>query len=788
MRILHLSDLHSPGVTLDEVWRGVRAAVGSARFDFVVVSGDLTQDAKKVDYEALCALAAGQFVRMLHHQDRARVIFVPGNHDVDWSRPVGDVVSFDDLGESVKSVIRDVRSQGGRGEYRQCLSDLGHSELRRIDPARYPQRFENVNRFFASFYGGVDARHRMMALDRPEADGADWSAHVFPEEKVAFFGFNSCHRNDRHWCGASFNVKAIRNAAEYADEVCARDFLRVAVWHHGLQSDARREDYLRMPDLAWLHGAGFRVGFHGHTHEQELKLVDAFFGERFAIAAVGSIGAGKNDRPDAVRNQFSIVELHPNQMHVDLFVKHAGGYASDGAVRTMYFLPERPPRPPLVSAKTHRRVYKVEDRGLAEATVELTDVRTDGTATILAAVTPPLSRVKGEGYADSTLGRLRVDREYLKATRRTRFEVRTANRYVPELSWKYLMSNGFALSRADLRGRTVEEHWVPNLPPGCDARPHTVRIRCDELVLRTELPPWVHVADVTALVERQEDGDENWTRIRSEESRCRVIAEANAIELTVERPIPGYRYASLYRLLDDGRFLDPTGEKVCGTLVDECRTKVRKPGALHVELASAITAALQDDNVLGRDAVNLTWLGLLWRPKREDDSHSGHLWSCFGRFPGLHWSTRFAWGNGVAGHAFRFCMPATWDRGRTDREDLIFLPPPRNAERKLDWIVCYPLVISNHGPAVGVISFEGVEGDQGAKGRAAAALKTLAARTDPSWQAELDARIWNNVNQAFWQTIASQDVGEFTRSYASRALAALDLEQPPVEGPGEKGA
>lgn len=73
-RILHLSDLHFGRPVLPEVCRAVLDLGARTRPDVVVVSGDLTQRARREEFEA-----AREFLDALPRVPR---IVVPGNHDV----------------------------------------------------------------------------------------------------------------------------------------------------------------------------------------------------------------------------------------------------------------------------------------------------------------------------------------------------------------------------------------------------------------------------------------------------------------------------------------------------------------------------------------------------------------------------------------------------------------------------------------------------------------------------------------------------------------------------------
>lgn len=74
-RLLHISDVHFGPKHLPEVSEGIAALVERDRPDLVVISGDLTQRAKPVQF-----LEARAFVERLERT--APTIAVPGNHDV----------------------------------------------------------------------------------------------------------------------------------------------------------------------------------------------------------------------------------------------------------------------------------------------------------------------------------------------------------------------------------------------------------------------------------------------------------------------------------------------------------------------------------------------------------------------------------------------------------------------------------------------------------------------------------------------------------------------------------
>ena len=67
MLILHVSDLHitAHGETLETVWNGPSSVLPDGRFDFVIVSGDLSQRASEAEYRDLVDFSRDHLVRLL---------------------------------------------------------------------------------------------------------------------------------------------------------------------------------------------------------------------------------------------------------------------------------------------------------------------------------------------------------------------------------------------------------------------------------------------------------------------------------------------------------------------------------------------------------------------------------------------------------------------------------------------------------------------------------------------------------------------------------------------------
>src|ERR1700689_4610898 len=105
MNILHLTDLHLSATqrgehdapqrrTLLRIWQHAKRELPPAgsKFDFVVISGDLTQAAQKDEYDSLHEFLTVLLSEHVLDADPRRVVIVPGNHDVDWGAPYKETV------------------------------------------------------------------------------------------------------------------------------------------------------------------------------------------------------------------------------------------------------------------------------------------------------------------------------------------------------------------------------------------------------------------------------------------------------------------------------------------------------------------------------------------------------------------------------------------------------------------------------------------------------------------------------------------------------------------------
>ena len=789
MRILHISDLHRAGSTetLKAIWGGPQSALrklpeAEQRFDLIVVSGDLAGTARPGEYAELHEFAVTSLLPLLRDPEaRARVIFVPGNHDVDWSAELGRPLQLADLlqqaagSEQLARMLQRYREDPARSGLRQVISKYGHIEWIALDEAKQGARLANVQRFLDEFYG-ASLREPGRSFDLLAAqEGLDWSAHVFPDDRIAVYGFNSCFLNDRYWTGAAISRESIANAAAHASEH-AEGFLRIAVWHHGIHTDGYRPDYLNQADLGALIVAGFQVGFHGHIHKSGAQQL-GWLTDRFVLVGTGSLGANQNQRPDAVGKQFSVVQLHPHQVHVQVYER-----TGDMAVYT-----RRPARTlPLgnqgereqheISAGEHHRHAHVDRHGISTVEVRIAELRTPHPIQI-AELSPPVCEARAESPQRSPGFEVRQSTGQDGVIR---FTLYPPDHRPTDLVWRYHASNVIPLTQAEVpRYNLAAPRGLDSHRDRMVVRAHTVRIPCRHLTLTfTFDDPVVDMDSVEKRVERcvTHNGDQLWERVESELVRCELVKRsATEIALSIEAPIVGYRYAIAYRPSLAGHTLDYTAGRIAAKLLDRCIADRELGPVLSYQLAEIVSAAISAVFTgVSASPAGVSWMGLLW------DEAQGRLLPAFGNFASREWVCSYPCGTGVAGHAFRFNRPAAWCRGTEHTKDALVYqrsPAYQHWSPEHDWIVCIPLVGDPHKNPLGVLQFEGGGKQQGLGDRlrefANAALARAATRGS-SWEA-FQQTLSSAVNTGFWQACALADCLTGYRGYVHHLIATLEL-------------
>jgi hypothetical protein len=298
--ILHISDLHRAATDpisnaelisalVSDRERYVREDPPIAEPQAIVVSGDIIQGVGlgEPNFEAELAaqyqVALSFLVELTErflNGDRAKVVLVPGNHDIDWNQARAAMVKVapNAMPKTLPRALYEPNSP-----YRW---DWNTRELYIInDQGAYRQRFAPFWRFFARFYEGTTGLLRVEPW-------SDANLYSMDNGRIGVAAFNSFAGND---CFAFHG--------EIPRDVVARSHLdlrelgpwrlRIAVWHHDIEGPPYRSDYMD-PDIArGMIGRSFRLGLYGHQHRPQVTPQHAYLLDldTMAVASAGSVNA-----------------------------------------------------------------------------------------------------------------------------------------------------------------------------------------------------------------------------------------------------------------------------------------------------------------------------------------------------------------------------------------------------------------------------------------------------------------------------------------------------------------
>jgi predicted phosphodiesterase len=756
--LLHISDLHvtHKEESLNNVWASANRKLKKMRFDFIVVSGDLSNDG--INFKETEFFAKRVLLNKLRKKEKNRIIFVPGNHDVNWSvmDDISKKIPFSTYADKKKiKIVKECKKLPFKTSYRLNISDLGEAELYKINEKLYSNRFSNLQSFLDRFYGngtsseGQKYKQFKLISNTP---GQDWSAHIFKEDKIAFFGFNSCFRNDKYWTGARICYDSIDKASKYAERN-AKNCQLVALWHHGLQGTEYRPDCLSYSDIGRLYNAGFRIGFHGHIHQSRAQEIREFLDERFLIIATGSLGAEQSDRPGSVGNQFSIIHLTPGHAEVETYQREKHNQIRNIFSKD-YIFKKFDDRVVPHKADTHTRSYEIRPDGITKVNVKLENFENPSGAN-LAVLTPPYCHYDYDSKAKAGAEYLNINSDSI-SDGRIRFFITTNKKSLNTIKWNYRFSNGIALNRSDIKFRKFSK-WLPKLPNGCEGWPYTVRFLTKKLILNLKYPSNIYI-DESSLIpfaerEVKNFGTTDWVHDRDESKRCEIKYNKRnkSISLSIDSPQIGYSYSIAYKLKPKGNVIHNSHLLVSSLVLNLCRNNFFSHNSYCSEISKAVVNTL--NNKVDHLLHGSTLIGLLWS---KDESA---LLPAFGCFPCQSWSLRFYYGEGVAGHCFRFSKITRWT---SDQKSIIFKPDLENSQTISGkrWIICIPLYIRKSGPSIGVFSIEENEADKNNTEKLLS-LINAARKKDKNAVSYFD-KIETALNSAFWQTLLRLDILEDT--------------------------
>ncbi|AGP40770.1 HEAT repeat domain-containing protein [Sorangium cellulosum] len=299
--LLHLSDLHfgtreSAAAWYSQLAEDLQGELSCARLDAVILSGDIANQSTPEEYDAarlFLEKLCGEF--QLSPQ---QVIPVPGNHDLHWGLAK----------KAYKLFERD--DYTGKLEDGHFI-DIGSGAVRVRDEDLYPRRFEHFARFYE------DLRGEPYPLS-PEQQGL---LYRFPAQRLLVLGLNSAWDLDHHFrARAAIHPQALSRALDQLrSEPATRDWLKIAVWHHPVNSafEDRIKDHGFLERLA---GADFRLGLHGHIHKAQNGLYRydvSAAGRRLELVCAGTFGAPTHEWIPGYPLQYQLLRFEGGTLTVE---------------------------------------------------------------------------------------------------------------------------------------------------------------------------------------------------------------------------------------------------------------------------------------------------------------------------------------------------------------------------------------------------------------------------------------------------------------------------------------
>ena len=332
--ILHLSDLHRIKqenieciMSSFQIEKARYAEMGLPPVQLIVVSGDIVDGSKEKDsfvakqkieqqYETatkflsdLCKLFIGP-----KQEDRARVVIVPGNHDVSQyvSEHSMEQIEHDDNEiEKLADALWSDKEEGA--DIRWSWKTLHFYRI--VDRKTYNKRFDDFISFYNSFFSGIrefpqDPERQSYLIDIPDLN-------------IALACFNSCYQLDHLRLSGYISPRSL--SALTSDLIKAKNNGRliVGVWHHHTRGLPNQSNYLDYSILDNMVQNGIFVALHGHQHISGMinEHKDVSSDAILHLISAGTVYGNKRDIPPAKSRQYNIlvIETKSEKCEIELY-------------------------------------------------------------------------------------------------------------------------------------------------------------------------------------------------------------------------------------------------------------------------------------------------------------------------------------------------------------------------------------------------------------------------------------------------------------------------------------
>lgn len=274
--------------------------------DAIIVSGDLVRGVSlgSPNYPAEMQRQYNEALELLTRladffvdSNHARVILIPGNHDVDWNAARLSMATVTMDSKDIRSLLQE---RGSRYRW-----DWKNRQLFEVtDDAAYRRRFDYFVNLYRQFYSTAP-------LAFPLEPTRDWNLFSLDGGNIVVAAFNSCVANDCFNFHGEIPSTAISDSHLALLNSHAAPKLRIAVWHHDIQGHPLRSDYMDQHSVKLMIDRGYRLGLHGHQHKSEASPSFLYTAEaqQMSVVSAGSLCAAPAEIPAGFQRQYNLIEI-----------------------------------------------------------------------------------------------------------------------------------------------------------------------------------------------------------------------------------------------------------------------------------------------------------------------------------------------------------------------------------------------------------------------------------------------------------------------------------------------
>ncbi len=255
---------------------------------------------------------AADFLRKLANNivggDLSRVLLVPGNHDVNWSRARASMQPLSACPPAIET-----EAYQSHSKVRWSWEEQRAYEI--VDDGLYASRLDHFQTFRAEFYAGLNPN------PLAHTSRGDLVSFDYPHLGLLIVGFPSWLGNDCFCRVGGIDSASLASSREILDKSATP--IAVAVWHHSIEGGPGAHDYMDKRVVHRLIDFGFTIGLHGHQHYPEAKPFELRLSgdESMAVVGAGSLAVGDTELPMGERRQYNLVVVDPTCGRIEVHVR-----------------------------------------------------------------------------------------------------------------------------------------------------------------------------------------------------------------------------------------------------------------------------------------------------------------------------------------------------------------------------------------------------------------------------------------------------------------------------------